>query len=229
MTTLAPTPDLADLDVSDLDLWKDGPPHEIFDAPARRGAAALERARRLPRRGRLLVGRPLRRHRRGRPRSRDVLVGAQHHPRRQARVRPGEPDPMDLAREHDDHAGPAAPRPSQGAGPARLHAEAGARSHRADARDHQPGLRPRPRGHPDGQRRPRPRRRRLRARDGDRRHARRAARGRRAAGRLDQPHHGLPGPAPGPRPRRCLAGAGGVHALRQRDDRASARPIRPTT
>ena len=30
MTTLAPTPDLADLDVSNLDLWRDGPPHETF-------------------------------------------------------------------------------------------------------------------------------------------------------------------------------------------------------
>ena len=30
MTTLAPTPELADLDVSNLDLWRDGPPHETF-------------------------------------------------------------------------------------------------------------------------------------------------------------------------------------------------------
>lgn len=30
MTTLAPSPDLADLDVSNLDLWRDGPPHETF-------------------------------------------------------------------------------------------------------------------------------------------------------------------------------------------------------
>ena len=30
MTTLAPTLDLADLDVSNLDLWRDGPPHETF-------------------------------------------------------------------------------------------------------------------------------------------------------------------------------------------------------
>ena len=30
MTTLAPMPDLADLDVSDLDLWREGPPHEVF-------------------------------------------------------------------------------------------------------------------------------------------------------------------------------------------------------
>jgi cytochrome P450 len=30
MTTLAPTVDLADLDVSNLELWKDGPPHEVF-------------------------------------------------------------------------------------------------------------------------------------------------------------------------------------------------------
>jgi cytochrome P450 len=30
MTTLAPSPDLADLDVSNLDLWSDGPPHETF-------------------------------------------------------------------------------------------------------------------------------------------------------------------------------------------------------
>ena len=27
---LSQAPDLADLDVSDLDLWRDGPPHEIF-------------------------------------------------------------------------------------------------------------------------------------------------------------------------------------------------------
>ena len=33
MTTLAPTPDLADLDVSNLDLWRDGPPHETFKPP----------------------------------------------------------------------------------------------------------------------------------------------------------------------------------------------------
>lgn len=31
MTTLASTPDLTDLDVSDLGLWADGPPHEVFD------------------------------------------------------------------------------------------------------------------------------------------------------------------------------------------------------
>ena len=30
MSTIAPTPDLADLDVSDLELWRDGPPHEVF-------------------------------------------------------------------------------------------------------------------------------------------------------------------------------------------------------
>jgi cytochrome P450 len=30
MTTTAAPPDLADLDVSDLDLWRDGPPHEVF-------------------------------------------------------------------------------------------------------------------------------------------------------------------------------------------------------
>ena len=30
MATLAPTPDLADLDISNLDLWGDGPPHETF-------------------------------------------------------------------------------------------------------------------------------------------------------------------------------------------------------
>ena len=31
MTMLAPTPDLADLDLSDLELWADGPPHEVFE------------------------------------------------------------------------------------------------------------------------------------------------------------------------------------------------------
>ena len=30
MTTTTPPSDLANLDVSDLDLWKDGPPHEVF-------------------------------------------------------------------------------------------------------------------------------------------------------------------------------------------------------
>ena len=30
MTTTAPPADLAELDVSDLDLWKEGPPHELF-------------------------------------------------------------------------------------------------------------------------------------------------------------------------------------------------------
>ncbi len=30
MSTIAPPTDLAELDVSDLDLWRDGPPHEIF-------------------------------------------------------------------------------------------------------------------------------------------------------------------------------------------------------
>ncbi len=30
MSTIAPTQDLAELDVSNLDLWRDGPPHEVF-------------------------------------------------------------------------------------------------------------------------------------------------------------------------------------------------------
>ncbi|MGE5408285.1 MAG: cytochrome P450 [Syntrophothermus sp.] len=31
MATSAPAPDLADLDLADLELWKDGPPHELFE------------------------------------------------------------------------------------------------------------------------------------------------------------------------------------------------------
>ena len=50
MSTTTAAPDLANLDVGDLDLWRDGPPHEVFERFAG-GAAALQRARRLRARG----------------------------------------------------------------------------------------------------------------------------------------------------------------------------------
>ena len=86
----------------------------------------------------LLVGGALRGHRRRRPRPRDLLLGPQHHPRRQARARARRAGSDGSQREHDDHPGSAAPRPAQGTGAAGVHAEARARAHRADARDHQP-------------------------------------------------------------------------------------------
>ena len=30
MSTIAPEQDLAEVDVTNLDLWQDGPPHELF-------------------------------------------------------------------------------------------------------------------------------------------------------------------------------------------------------
>ena len=82
----------SDLDVSDLDLWRDGPPHEIFeqlrreplhwselgDFPDESGFWSVVRYDDIA-----AVG----------PRPRDLLVGAQHHPRRQARAEPGAAGP----------------------------------------------------------------------------------------------------------------------------------------
>ena len=225
--TPAATADLAGLDLGNLDLWKErASARGLRAAPPR--AAPLQPARRLRARAGLLVGRHLRRHRQGRSRPRDLLLGPQHPARRQALLGPRGAGPDGRRREHDDHDGPAPPRPDEGPRPACLHPEAGARAHRADARDHQPRLRPGAREEPRRPRRPRPGHRPVRAGDGDRRHARSAPRRRRAAGRLDQPHDRLRGSAPRRRPRRRLGRPAGVHPLRERDDRGAPRAARPT-
>ena len=181
MSTLAPEQDLAELDVSNLELWRDGPPHEVFRRLRNGARAALERDRRLPRRGRLLVGGPLRRHHAPSAGPRDLLLRPQHHPRRQARAEPGDPDPMDIAANMMITQDP--PRHD------RLKALVQRAFTPKRALDHTERMREiinlvwdrALEAPPRRPARPGPRRWHLRPGDGHRRHARRAARGRRAS------------------------------------------------
>ena len=131
MTTLtAPESDLAELDLGNMDLWQDGPPHELFarmrampglhwsplDAfPEESGFWSVVRFADI------------------------ATVGRDHATYSSSRSIvfvdklswDGTPDPVDLA------AGSAAPRPPEGARAAGVHSQTRNRAHRADARDHQ--------------------------------------------------------------------------------------------
>ena len=119
------------------ELWDDGPPHDLFtrlrreapvhwspldEYPDEAGFWSLTRAEDLRARE---------------PRLADLLLlrRRDHGPRRLR-------DPARGPAAADDLDGPAAPRPDQGAVPARLHAEADRRARGADPRDRQPGARP---------------------------------------------------------------------------------------
>ena len=129
--------EIENVELAQSELWKDGPPYELFKEM--RGKCPVhwsEQDRPVPRRGRLLVGD----HGRGRahrqPRLGDLLLRA----RWRDRVRRDLPA---RARAGDVHRpGPAQARPRQGAVPAWLHAEADRRPRGAHPRDHVRRARP---------------------------------------------------------------------------------------
>ena len=204
MSTTVPPIDLSGLDVSDLDLWQDGPPHEVFADDARdtglhwspldafpRGVAASGRscASRTSRRSGATT----------RPTPRSAASSSSTNSRGTPRS-PGSDGPRG---EHDDHARTRrATTGSRRSCSARSRPSARSSTPSACARSSTSSTTARSGAHPDG---------RIDLVqdvgiyvpvDGDRRHARRAARGRATARRLDQPHDRVRGPAARARPRR---------------------------
>ena len=199
--------DLDRIDVGDLELWNDGPPHDLFTRLRREAPRALLRARRVPLRGRLLVADPRRRRAPRQPRLGDVLLLRRRLPGPRRHRDPARGDAA-----ADDLDGPAAPRPPQGAVPARLHAAADRRARGADPRHRQHGPR---QGRRRRRRRSGQRRRRAGRLAGDRVVHRLARGGRRAAHERDE--HGARVRRRGAAPDRG-GGRGGDAQLVGRDD-----------
>ena len=128
MTAIAEQ-DLAQVDLGDLELWADGPPHELFTRLRREAPVHWSPLADYPDGGRLLVDDPGRGPAPGEPGLGDLLLlGRRDHGPRRLR------DPARGPAAADDLDGPAAPRPDQGPVPARLHAGADRRAREADPR-----------------------------------------------------------------------------------------------